>query len=140
VDDALVDAVCHTLVRRPQELDVLFCPMLYGDVLSDLCAGITGGLGMAPGASYGPGCAVFEAVHGLAARHAGTGRANPTATILSGAMLLRHLGEADAAGRIEHAVREVVREGASVTDDLRPHGVSGVPAAEMVAAVVKRLG
>lgn len=140
VDDELVDAVCHQLVRRPERVDVLLCPMLYGDVLSDLCAGITGGLGLAPGASYGPDCAVFEAVHGIATAYAGTGRANPTATILSGAMLLRHLGERDAADRVEAAVGAVIADGRSVTRDLRADGGEGATLGAMAQAVIERLG
>src|SRR5262249_45952923 len=97
IDDLLVDRTCADLVRRPAQFDVLFAPMLYGDIVSDLAGGLVGGLGVAPGANLGDACAVFEAVHGSAPRHAGKGTANPTALILNGAMLLRHVGEADAA-------------------------------------------
>jgi isocitrate dehydrogenase (NAD+) len=107
LDDRQVDAVCHDLVVRPRDLDVLLAPMLYGDLLSDLCAGLSGGLGLAPGANLGDGCAVFEPVHGTAPRLAGSGRANPMAAMLSAAMLLRHLGDQRAAARVEEAVAAV---------------------------------
>lgn len=109
VDDRLVDAVCHDLVTDRDPLDVLLAPMLYGDILSDVCAGLTGGLGFAPGVNLGPGCAVFEAVHGTARRHAGRGTASPIALIRSGAMLLEHLGESEAAARL-HAAADAVAE------------------------------
>ena len=120
LDDRLVDAVCHDLVTRPHEADVLFAPMLYGDLLADLCAGLVGGLGMVPGVNLGDGCAVFEPVHGTAPRHAGAGRANPVAMVLCGALLLDHIGEQAAARSVREAVAAVVREGTSVTYDLRP--------------------
>lgn len=120
IDERLVDTVCHDLVTRPERCDVLFAPVVYGDVLSDLCAGLAGGLGLAPGASLGNGCAVFEAVHGSAPRLAGRDRANPMATILCGVLLLRHLGEDKAARRLESAVAAVAAAGRTVTYDLRP--------------------
>ena len=101
-DDRLVDAVCHDLAAGRGGYDVLFCPMLYGDLLSDLCAGLTGGLGWAPGANYGDAAAVFEPVHGTALRRVGT--ANPAAMTLSAAMLLRHVGQEDAASQLEAVV------------------------------------
>lgn len=116
-DDRLVDTVCHQLVTRPAECDVLLCPTLYGDLLSDLGAGLAGGLGMAPGANLGDGCAVFEAVHGTAAHRVGA--ANPMAAILSGAMLLDHVGASDAATAVRAAVARVVAGGERVTYDLR---------------------
>ena len=103
LDDRLVDAVCHDLATGRGELDVIFGPMLYGDLLSDLCAGLTGGIGLAPGVNIGPACAVFEAVHGTAPRHAGRGSASPLAMIRCGAMLLAHLGEAKTAARLHEA-------------------------------------
>jgi isocitrate dehydrogenase (NAD+) len=118
VDDRLVDTVCQDLVARPGSCYVLLTPMLYGDLLSDLCAGLTGGLGLAPGFNVGQACAVFEAVHGTAARHAGRNRANPMAVILSGAMLLRHIGEGSSADRLEAAVAAVIAEGRTLTYDL----------------------
>ncbi len=109
VDDRLVDAVCYDLVTGRDPLDVLFAPMLYGDILSDVCAGLTGGLGFAPGVNLGAACAVFEAVHGTARRHAGRGTASPIALIRSGAMLLEHLGEEEAAAHL-HAAADAVAE------------------------------
>lgn len=119
-DDRLVDTACAELVRRPADLDVLVLPTLYGDIVSDLGAALVGGLGMAPGANVGDDCAVFEAVHGSAPRHAGRNRANPTALMLSGAMLLRHAGEGEAAARLEAAIARVIAEGRAVTSDLKP--------------------
>ena len=140
--DRLVDTVCHQLVSRPAECDVLLLPTMYGDIVSDLAAGLVGGLGMAPGANIGDEAAVFEAVHGSAPRLAGTDRANPFALMLSGVMLLRHVGEQRAASRLEHAVAEVLSESKTVTYDLkRPRDET--PAAstsEVVQAVVGRLG
>jgi isocitrate dehydrogenase (NAD+) len=96
------------------------CPNLFGDIVSDLCSGLVGGLGVAPGANIGRELAVFEPVHGSAPKYAGKDRVNPTATILSGALMLRHLGEADAADRVEGAVRAVIAAGDRVTYDLKP--------------------
>ncbi len=103
VDDRLVDAACHDLAIGRNDLDVVFCSMLYGDLLSDLCAGLTGGLGSAPGVNLGPHCVLFEAVHGTAKRHAGRGTASPIAMIRCAAMLLEHLGEKEPAARLEAA-------------------------------------
>jgi isocitrate dehydrogenase (NAD+) len=120
--------------------DVLLCTMLYGDLLSDLCAGLTGGLGLAPGVNVGDDCAVFEAVHGTAERHAGRDRANPIALILSGAMLLRHLGESDAADRVEAAVGAVIARGAVLTYDLaRGRGRAPAGTAAVADAVIAEL-
>lgn len=140
-DDRLVDSVCHQLVSRPAECDVLLLPTMYGDIVSDLGAGMVGGLGMAPGANVGDEAAVFEAVHGSAPRHAGHGRANPFGLMLSGVMLLRHLGEQQAASRLEQAISEVVRERKTVTYDLkRPRDdTSAASTAEVAQAVVRRL-
>ena len=110
VDDRLVDAACYDLVAGRDPLDVLLAPMLYGDILSDVCAGLTGGLGFAPGVNLGPGCAVFEAVHGTARRHAGRGSASPIALIRCGAMLLEHLGEGEAAARLQAATDAVAAQ------------------------------
>jgi isocitrate dehydrogenase (NAD+) len=139
LEERAVDSVCHDLVARPPRPDVLLTTMLYGDLLSDLCAGLTGGLGLAPGANLGDGCAVFEPVHGTAPRLAGADRANPLAMIRSGAMLLRRLGEDAAAEGVEDAVAGVVAEGRCVTYDLRsdrdPGRAAGTAAvAEAVAA------
>jgi isocitrate dehydrogenase (NAD+) len=133
-DDLIVDNACMQLVQRPEAYDVLVLPNLYGDIVSDLCAGLVGGLGVTPGANTGDGIALFEPVHGSAPQIAGQGRANPTAAILSGALLLRHLGEEEAAGRVERAVAQVIASGACVTPDLRPEGGAGT--AEMVEAIV----
>jgi isocitrate dehydrogenase (NAD+) len=142
LEERLVDTVCHDLVSRPEGYEVLLAPVLYGDIVSDLCAGLVGGLGMAPSANVGERCAVFEAVHGSAPRHAGLGRANPMALMLSGVMLLRHLGEHDAAGRLEASIAAVVREARVVTYDLRPgRAMEGAAATAQVAdAVIERLG
>ena len=140
-EERLVDALCMQLVQRPQQFDVLVLPNLYGDIVSDLCAGLIGGLGVAPGGNIGPDVAVFEPVHGSAPKYAGQNRANPVATILSGVMLLRHVGETAAADRLETAVREVIREGKSVTYDLKPRrdDPTAVGTREMADAIVKKL-
>jgi isocitrate dehydrogenase (NAD+) len=108
------------LVLQPERYDVLVMPNLYGDIVSDLCAGLVGGLGVAPGANIGDEAAVFEAVHGSAPDIAGQDKANPIATVLTAAMMLRHLGEIEAAMRVEAAVASVVAEGRVVTPDLKP--------------------
>ncbi|MEX1073307.1 MAG: isocitrate/isopropylmalate dehydrogenase family protein [Chloroflexota bacterium] len=117
-DDRIVDNMCMQLVQKPELYDVLVLPNLYGDIVSDLAAGLVGGLGVAPGANIGERAAVFEAVHGSAPKYAGQDRANPTALILSAALMLRHLGETEAAGRVEGAVRAVIAEGQTTTYDL----------------------
>jgi isocitrate dehydrogenase (NAD+) len=116
--DRIVDNMCMQLVQKPETYDVLVAPNLYGDIISDLAAGLVGGLGIAPGANIGEEAAVFEAVHGSAPKYAGQDRANPTALILSGALLLRHIGETDAGATVEAAVREIIGEGKKVTADL----------------------
>jgi len=117
-EDRIVDNMCMQLVQKPDLYDVLVLPNLYGDIVSDLAAGLVGGLGVAPGSNIGDTAAVFEAVHGSAPKYAGQDRANPTALILSGALMLRHLGETAAADRVETAVREVIAEGKVTTHDL----------------------
>jgi isocitrate dehydrogenase (NAD+) len=117
-EDRIVDNMCMQLVQKPELYDVLVLPNLYGDIVSDLAAGLVGGLGVAPGANIGETAAVFEPVHGSAPKYAGQNRANPTALILSGALMLRHLGETDAADAVERATREVIAEGTTVTYDL----------------------
>ncbi|MEP7082388.1 MAG: isocitrate/isopropylmalate dehydrogenase family protein [Chloroflexota bacterium] len=117
-EDRIVDNMCMQLVQKPELYDVLVLPNLYGDIVSDLAAGLVGGLGVAPGANIGENAAVFEPVHGSAPKYAGQNKANPTALILSGALMLRHLGELDAAAAVERAVREVIAEGTTVTYDL----------------------
>ncbi len=118
-EDYIVDATCMQLVLHPEWWDVLVLPNLYGDIVSDLAAGLIGGLGIAPGANIGADVAVFEPVHGSAPRYAGKDMANPTAEILSAALMLDHLGEADAAARVQAAVRKVIGEGSRVTYDIR---------------------
>ena len=118
-EDRIVDNMCMQLVQKPELYDVLVCPNLYGDIVSDLCAGLTGGLGIAPGANHGGRNALFEPVHGSAPKYAGQDRANPTAMMLSGVMMLRHLGEREAADRMEGAIAAVIAEGERVTYDLK---------------------
>jgi len=117
-EDRIVDNMCMQLVQKPDLYDVLVLPNLYGDIVSDLAAGLVGGLGVAPGANIGEQAAVFEPVHGSAPKYAGQNKANPTALILSGALMLRHLGETDAADAVERATRDVIAEGQTVTYDL----------------------
>jgi isocitrate dehydrogenase (NAD+) len=118
VEDRIVDNMAQQLVLRPQDYDVLLCPNLYGDILSDLCAALVGGLGVAPGANLGRETAIFEAVHGSAPQFKGQDKLNPTALILTACMMLDHLHEAPAAERIRRAVRKVIAEGKVVTGDL----------------------
>ena len=117
-EDRIVDNMCMQLVQKPELYDVMVLPNLYGDIVSDLCAGLVGGLGVAPGANIGDTMAVFEPVHGSAPKYAGQNKANPTATILSAVLMLKHLGEAAAADRIMASVRKVIGEGKTVTYDL----------------------
>jgi isocitrate dehydrogenase (NAD+) len=134
-EDRIVDNMCMQLVQKPELYDVLVLPNLYGDIVSDLAAGLVGGLGVAPGANIGTEAAVFEPVHGSAPKYAGQDRANPTALILSGALMLRHLGELDAAKRVESALRAVIAEGRTLTRDLG--GTAGTSG--FADAVVARL-
>src|SRR5215213_8253193 len=135
-EDRIVDNMCMQLVQKPDMYDVLVLPNLYGDIVSDLAAGLVGGLGVAPGANIGEDGAVFEPVHGSAPKYAGQNKANPTALILSGALMLRHLGYADAGAAVEEAVRSVIAEGRSVTYDLG--GEAGT--SQFADAVIDRLG
>jgi isocitrate dehydrogenase (NAD+) len=134
-EDRIVDNMCMQLVQKPEIYDVLVLPNLYGDIVSDLAAGLVGGLGVAPGANIGIEAAVFEPVHGSAPKYAGLDKANPTAMILSGALMLRHLGYPEEATRLEAAVREVIAEGVSTTYDLG--GSTGTAA--FADAIVSRL-
>jgi isocitrate dehydrogenase (NAD+) len=134
-EDRIVDNMCMQLVQKPDLYDVLVLPNLYGDIVSDLCAGLVGGLGVAPGANIGEDGAVFEPVHGSAPKYAGQNRANPTAMILSGVLMLRHLGYPDVGARLELAVRDVIAEGATVTHDLG--GEAGTR--EFADAIIARL-
>ncbi|MFH1778777.1 MAG: isocitrate/isopropylmalate dehydrogenase family protein [Candidatus Omnitrophota bacterium] len=140
-EDRIVDNLCMQLVQRPEEYDVLVLPNLYGDIISDLCAGLVGGLGVAPGANIGDDVAVFEATHGSAPKYKGLNKVNPTAMILSGVLMLRHIGERDAANRLEDAVRRVLREGKYVTYDLKPtrDDPTAVGTREMADAIISEL-
>lgn len=134
-EDVIVDAMCMKLVMYPENYEVLVMPNLYGDILSDLASGLIGGLGLVPGANIGLDAAVFEPVHGSAPDIAGKNIANPTAAILSGVMMLRHLGELEAADRIEKAVAQVLKEGKHITVDLG--GNAGTE--EFAKAVIKAM-
>ena len=134
-EDRIVDNMCMQLVQKPELYDVLCLPNLYGDIVSDLAAGLVGGLGVAPGANIGTEAAVFEAVHGSAPKYAGLNKANPTALMLSGVLLLRHIGEQAAAERVEGAIRAVLAEGRTVTYDLG--GTAGT--SQFADAIVARL-
>jgi isocitrate dehydrogenase (NAD+) len=135
-EDRIVDNMCMQLVQKPDLYDVLVLPNLYGDIVSDLAAGLVGGLGVAPGANIGEDAAVFEPVHGSAPKYAGQNKANPTALILSGALMLRHLGYAEVGERLETAVRDVIAEGRTVTSDLGGHAGTS----QFADAVIERLG
>ncbi len=134
-EDRIVDNMCMQLVQKPDLYDVLVLPNLYGDIVSDLCAGLVGGLGVAPGANIGTEAAVFEPVHGSAPKYAGLDKANPTALILSGALMLRHLGHPDVDDRVERALRDVIAEGEIITYDLG--GTAGTSA--FADAIIDRL-
>ncbi len=140
-EDRIVDNMCMQLVQKPELYDVLVLPNLYGDVLSDLAAGLVGGLGVAPGANIGPDGAVFEATHGSAPKYKGLNKVNPTAVILSGMLMLRHLGELDAANRLEKAVGDVIAKGKQVTYDLKPDrdDPTAVGTREMAEAICRKL-
>src|ERR671932_478102 len=119
-DDRIVDNMCMQLVQRPEEYDVLVLPNLYGDIVSDLAAGMIGGLGVAPGANFGEEVAIFEPTHGSAPKYAGQNKVNPIAMMFSAMLMLRHLEERDAADRLESAIAEVIRDGRDVTSDMKP--------------------
>ena len=119
-EDRIIDNLCNQLVSRPEEYDVIVLPNLYGDIVSDLAAGMIGGLGMAPGGNIGDEYAVFEATHGSAPKYKGMNKVNPMALMLSGVMMLRHLGEQEAAKRLESAIAAVIEEGKAVTYDMKP--------------------
>jgi isocitrate dehydrogenase (NAD+) len=133
-DEKIIDAACMHMVMNPQQFDVVVCTNMFGDILSDLTAGLVGGLGLIPGANIGNEAALFEAVHGSAPDIAGKNLANPTAVIMAGAMMLSHLGEQKAANRVIQAVEKVVNEGKFVTPDLNPHSKAGT--IEMGNAIV----
>ncbi|MBE0477754.1 isocitrate/isopropylmalate dehydrogenase family protein [Candidatus Aerophobetes bacterium] len=140
-DDRLVDNMCMQLVQKPQIYDVLVLPNLYGDIVSDLCAGLVGGLGVAPGANIGDEYAVFEPTHGSAPRYQGMNKVNPAGMILSAVMMLQYLGERKAAGRLEIALAKVIKEGKKVTYDLKPSPDDPTAAGtrEMGEAVIEEL-
>ncbi len=140
-EDRIVDNMCMQLVQKPELYDVLVLPNLYGDIISDLCAGLVGGLGVAPGANIGTNGALFEATHGSAPKYKGMNKLNPTAVILSGVLMLRHLGEVEAAARLEKAVADVIREGKDVTYDLKDdrNDPSAVGTREMGEAIIRKL-
>ena len=141
-DDRIVDNMCMQLVQRPEEYDVLVLPNLYGDIVSDLCAGMIGGLGMAPGANFGEGIAIFEPTHGSAPKYAGQNKVNPMAMMLSGMLMLRHLKEQTAANRLERAIADVIAEGTSLTYDMKPsrNDPSAVGTSEVADAIIDKLG
>jgi isocitrate dehydrogenase (NAD+) len=141
-EDRIVDNMCMQLVQKPELYDVLVLPNLYGDILSDLCAGLVGGLGVAPGANFGTNGALFEATHGSAPKYKGLNKVNPTAMVLSGVLMLRHLGETQAAARLEKAVADVIGEGMNVTYDLKKdrNDPNAVGTREMGHAIIKKLG
>jgi isocitrate dehydrogenase (NAD+) len=137
----LIDNICMQLVQKPELYDVLVLPNLYGDIVSDLCAGLVGGLGIAPGANIGDTYAVFEATHGSAPKYRGMNKVNPTALILSGALMLRHIREFDAADRLEGAVAAVIEEGRDVTYDLKSSRDDSPPVGtkEMADAIIRKI-
>lgn len=139
--ECLVDNMCMQLVQKPELYDVLVMPNLYGDILSDLCAGLVGGLGVAPGANIGDEIALFEPTHGSAPKYKGQNKVNPTALILSGMLMLRHIGESDAALCLEKAVAAVIAEGKDVTYDMKPHrdDPTAVGTSEMADAIIRKM-
>lgn len=140
-EERLIDNMCMQLVQKPELYDVMVLPNLYGDIISDLCAGLVGGLGVAPGANLGEGIAVFEAVHGSAPKYKGQNKVNPTAMLLSGVMMLNYLGEKDAAQKLEKAISFVIAQGKNVTYDLKTNrnDPSAVGTREMAEAVIREL-
>ena len=140
-EERIVDNMCMQLTQKPELYDVLVLPNLYGDIVSDLGAGLIGGLGIAPGANIGPNGAVFEATHGSAPKYKGLNKVNPTALILSAVLMLEHLGEKDAANRLENAVAEVIAQGKDVTYDLKAHrdDPTAVGTSEMADAICRKL-
>jgi isocitrate dehydrogenase (NAD+) len=136
-EDRIVDNLCMQLVRRPQQFDVLVLPNLYGDIISDLCAGLVGGLGLAPSANLGDDAAIFEPTHGSAPKYKGQNKINPMAMMLSGVMMLRHIGEAKAADKLEKAIAAVIAEGKNLTYDMKPSGAVGT--SQVADAVIEKL-
>jgi isocitrate dehydrogenase (NAD+) len=140
-EDRIIDNLCNQLVTRPEEYDVIVLPNLYGDIVSDLAAGMIGGLGMAPGGNIGDEYAVFEATHGSAPKYKGMNKVNPMALMLSGVMMLRHLGEQEAAGRLESAIAAVIEEGKSVTYDMKPtrDDPTAVGTSDVADAIIEKM-
>ena len=140
-EDRIIDNLCNQLVSRPEEYDVIVLPNLYGDIVSDLGAGMIGGLGLAPGANIGTEGAIFEATHGSAPKYKGQNKVNPTALLLSGVLMLRHLDETEAADRMEKGIAEVIRKGDRVTYDLKPSrdDPSAVGTSEFADAVIEEM-
>jgi isocitrate dehydrogenase (NAD+) len=141
-EDRIVDNLSMQLVQRPEEYDVLVCPNLYGDIVSDLAAGLVGGLGLAPGGNLGESAAVFEPTHGSAPKYTGQNKVNPMAMMLSGVMMLRHLEEREAADRLESAIASVIAEGRSVTYDMkeRRDDPTAVGTSEVADAIIETMG
>ena len=137
-EDRIIDNMCMQLVVKPELYDVIVCPNLYGDILSDLCAGLVGGLGITPGANIGPAYAVFEPAHGSALKYTGKDMANPTAAILSTAMMLDHIGQHRAAKELELAVLDVIKEGKTLTFDLKP--ADPAKTSEMTEEIINKIG
>ena len=139
-EDRIVDNISMQLAQKPHQFDVIVAPNLYGDILSDLCAGLIGGLGLAPGANLSDDIAVFEATHGSAPKYTGMNKVNPMAMMLSGVLMLRHLNEYNAADRLENAIADVIVEGKDVTYDLKPNNPeTAVGTSEVADAVISRL-
>jgi isocitrate dehydrogenase (NAD+) len=140
-EEVLVDALCMQLVQRPEWFDVLLLPNLYGDILSDLCAGLIGGLGVAPGANIGDVAALFEPIHGSAPKYAGLNKVNPMAMMFSGVLMLRYMNEIEAADRMEGALAAVIREGKSVTYDMKAdrNDPTAVGTAQVADAVIAKM-
>ena len=139
--ETLVDALCMQLVQKPENYDVLVLPNLYGDIISDLAAGLVGGLGVAPGANIGDEAAVFEATHGSAPKYKGMNKVNPTALMLSGVLMLKHIGESDASRRMEDAIAAVIAEGKDVTYDMKAdrNDPTAVGTSEYADAIIAKL-
>ncbi|MHC4574967.1 MAG: isocitrate/isopropylmalate dehydrogenase family protein [Planctomycetota bacterium] len=140
-EDRIVDNMCMQLIQKPELYDVMVLPNLYGDIISDLCAGLAGGLGVAPGANIGEKSAIFEATHGSAPKYKGQNKVNPTALILSGVMMLRHLGKMAEADKLENAVAAVIAEGKDVTYDMKPdrNDPTAVGTSQMADAIIAKI-
>jgi len=138
-EDMLLDTTCMELVKKPHTFDILVLPNFYGDFISELCAGLVGSLGIAPGANIGDEIAIFEPTHGSAPKYAGKNKANPMGMMLSGVMMLQHLGEGEAADRLERAIAAVIAEGRSVTYDLASNPARAVGTSEVADAVIRKL-